>query len=74
VYLRLPAPEIGRQPALNSQMIELKLDRGNVAPKITAGIGCAYMKSCNLAADALSFHNHNKPPLGSTAINGRFPE
>jgi hypothetical protein len=38
VYLRLALPEIGTQPALYLQMIQLQFDDGNVLGKITPDI------------------------------------
>src|SRR6185437_4536900 len=58
--LRLPFPEIGRQSAFNAQMIELKLNRGDVFWKITSGVTCAHMQPSHFAPFALSFYYHNQ--------------
>src|SRR5208282_4567210 len=56
--LRLALPEIGLEPQLNEQVVEVQLNDVGFSGKIAAHIACAYLDSGKLAAFALGFDNH----------------
>jgi hypothetical protein len=60
---RLALPEIWRQPALNSEMIQLQFDRGDFPGKIPADIVRADEQSRESPAFTLSFDYHVAPAL-----------
>jgi hypothetical protein len=58
VNLRLVLPEIGRQPTLNLQMIQLQLDDLNALGKISPDIGNANVQSSQATALGMCFDHH----------------
>jgi hypothetical protein len=56
--LRLALPEIGLQPALNLEMIQLQLDARNVFWEIAPDIVHAHMQSGDSASLALCLDDH----------------
>jgi hypothetical protein len=59
VDLRLALPELGRQPTLNLQMIEMQLDFGDAPGKIAADIVHTHVESDYGEAFAFRFDHHN---------------
>ncbi len=62
VDLRLTAPEIRAEAALDLQMIQLQLDHGDILRKIAPDIVRAYMQSGNSTTLALRFDHHTYLP------------
>ena len=60
---RMAIPKVGRQLALDPQMIQLQLDRWNTPWKKASHIICAYAQSANFMPIALCFDHHSLPPF-----------
>lgn len=54
-------PEIGRQCALDLQVIEVQLDLGNVSREVALHVASAHMKAGHASGLPLCFHYHSHP-------------
>jgi hypothetical protein len=59
VNVRVAIPKVRSQRALDTQVIEVQLDLGDVPGKMALHIACAHVESGDAPGLSLCFHNHN---------------